>query len=156
MNESSKREREEWERRPSAKRVNWEKVGSRWPFGEKGLWKAVAEAARRRSGALSPAAEEEVEAWLLASPLSSASTVEKLPPSTQASALIHVKLTAVRRGAFGAWAEVHLPSPSEREKWSAALLRAWSEEGSEDDQGRKELALVSLCFVAASCAVLAY
>ena len=130
---------DDWQRKPPAKRCNFDKVGVRWPFGGPGLWIEVAGHGCKMANVddsstdpglpwmLSPSQTvplaflvEQFRAWR-------DGAAAKLPPPQwllrTRAALICVKVTACRKGAFAKWDEIHSLDKFRVENWRAALMQ---------------------------------
>lgn len=145
-----------WQRTPPAKRVNFDHNGIRWPFGGEALWLEIV-----RNGVnyslgnnneliKSPA---KGSPWLFASGRYSFTLSElvgmyrdwiKREKADDSSlpfvslilelrhALIVVRLTACRRGAFERWDEIHSLSCEGSQKWRSAL------QATQDDKYQRD------------------
>lgn len=130
------REKNRWERTPPAKRVSWESAGTKFPWGGEELWKAVVMQSCTRSGHKVSAKEACAKPYLSATREAPKSFEAPFRDRTWHHCLTQVRISAIRRGHFGPFTEIHMPTQEEEIEWRRALqdadTDAQSVEGGED------------------------
>ncbi|PWN40778.1 hypothetical protein IE81DRAFT_203570 [Ceraceosorus guamensis] len=115
------REKAKWCRTPMAKRVNWESVGTRFAWGGEGLWKACVQESWNRIALTPRKKDEEIQVHLLP-PGKALQRTERY--GKHDASLRHVSISAIRRGHFGPFTEIHMLTLEEQKVWRRALLEA--------------------------------
>ncbi|CEH16592.1 Ribonucleases P/MRP protein subunit [Ceraceosorus bombacis] len=115
------REKAKWCRTPMGKRVNWESVGTRFAWGGEGLWKACVQESWNRTALMPRKKDEEIQVRLLP-PGKAFKRTERY--GKHDASLRHVSISAIRRGHFGPYTEIHMLTLEEQKVWRRALLDA--------------------------------